>query len=303
MECVICCESLFHLFHEPMSMGCHCQERLCQRCFKVGGVTKCPMCRKFKKQPRVDRKLLKKEWKQGSTIKCLGCEKDVIVRYLHRHETRCPKFRDKVQAMFEEDLRMRRVQTEKNEKAMADMEARLDLQADTIEELEDQVEELERLSRHQEEERQLFVVEHGRLLRTLEGFVSPMFTNIRSLEALYSRMNQAACSMRASRAHHQVLRRQHHQHQHQHHGVDGPATPPPPPPPPLPPLPPPVVLGPAGGGALPLRFPSPRLMIPPPRPRVLVEGDEEGEVVEVEMEADDDDDDDATICSSSDEER
>ena len=43
--------------------------------------------------------------------------------------------------------------------------------------------------------------------------VSPdtvIYTNMRSMEAVYSRMSQTATSLRASRAHHQVLRRQHH---------------------------------------------------------------------------------------------
>ncbi len=271
MECIICCETMFHLFHEPMSMGCKCQERLCQRCFKVGDVTKCPTCRKYKKQPKVDRKLLRKEWKQGALIKCLGCEKEMYARHLHRHETRCPKYRDVVQGMFEEDLRARRIQDNRNEQAMAEMEARLDIQADTIDELEDQVEELERTSKKQEEERQLYMLEHGRLLRSLETFMDPIVANMRSLENVYSRMSQAACSLRASRAHHQVLRR------NQSMSV---TSWPAPPPPALP-----VV------GVPPFQSPPRRLLpIPPPPSRSSTaaaaeeeeEEEEEGEVLEVE---------------------
>jgi uncharacterized coiled-coil protein SlyX len=259
MECIICCESMFHLYHEPMSMGCKCQERLCQRCFKLGDVTKCPTCRKFKKQPKVDRKLLRKEWKQGHLAKCPGCEKEMYARYLHRHETRCPKYRDVIQGLLEEDLRVRRVQNDRTEQTMAEMETRLDIQADTIDELEDQVEALERTSKRQEDERQLYVLEHGRLLRSLEAFMGPVFANMRSLEDIYSRMSQAACSLRASRAHHQVLRRQLHMRSTS--------------------LPPaaalPVV------GVPPFQSP-PRLVIPRPSPSMAAaEEEEEGEVLEV----------------------
>ena len=271
---------MFHLFHEPMTMGCSCTERLCQRCSKIGDVTKCPTCRKYKKKPRVDRKLLKSSWKAGDLIKCLGCSREVYSRYLHRHETRCPKYRDAIQALFEEDLRVRRVQCERNENAMADMEARLDIQADTIDELEDQVEELERLSQRQEQERQLYVLENGRLLRSLESFMAPIYTNMRSMEAVYSRMSQTATSLRASRAHHQVLRRQHHiitpttsqtQPQPQPQGAA-------------------AALNLHPGHALQVQSPSPfqtpRLMIPPSRMRNAEL--EEGEVVEEELEVDDD---------------
>lgn len=252
MDCVICCESMFHLFHEPMSMGCKCHDRLCQRCAKVGGVTKCPTCRKYKKQPKVDRKLLKNEWKQGNLMPCPGCKKDVYTRYLHRHETKCPKYRDVIQKLFEEDLRVRRIENERNEKAMADMESRLDLQADTIDELEEHVDELERLSKRQEEERQLYVIEHGRLLRSLESIMSPLFTNMRSLETVYSLMSQAACSLRTSRAHHQVLRRQHFM------SSSSSSTPLPSPSVNVPPAPPafPAVVVAVGGGALQVQPPS-----------------------------------------------
>lgn len=233
MDCVICSTSLLHLFHEPMSMGCKCQERLCQRCFKVGDVHKCPTCRKPKKQPKVDRKWLKREWKQGQLVPCLGCEKEVYSRYIHKHEMRCTKYRNLIHNLFEEDMRMRRVQNEQNQTKITEMESRLDLQSDLIEDLEEQVEDLQQLTQRQEEERQLYVVEHSRLLRSLQTLMGPLYASLRSMDSVYTRVSQATCSLRASRAHHQLLRRQQSQNHHHQPMEEEHAAPVPPPPPPF----------------------------------------------------------------------
>lgn len=213
MECIICSTSMYHLFHEPMSMGCRCSQRVCQRCVKTGDVTKCPTCRKHKKQPNIDRKHLKKQSKSSIHKDCLGCLQTLPVRQLHKHEAKCTKYRNMIDGMNEEDARLRRVQAQENEVSMVEMEARLDLQADIIDDYEDQVEDLEHMIKQHEDERKVFVAEQARHLRTLDSISGPLYTAVRALDTLYGKIANARCCVRASRANHQLRSRQYNNNQ------------------------------------------------------------------------------------------
>lgn len=209
MNCVICATSMIHLFHEPMSMGCKCEERCCQRCFKTGDIRKCPTCRHAKKHPNVDRKLLKREWKAiSSQASCLGCEKTMSARHLHKHENKCVLYRNRMDADYQEDIRLRRKQAAETEVSMVEMEARLDLQADMIDDMEEQMEEMETMAKQQEEQRQAYCTEQAKQIRLLDSISGPLYAAIRSLDVLYSRISTQRCSLRSSRAHHQLRRRQ-----------------------------------------------------------------------------------------------
>lgn len=207
MDCVVCNTSLFHLSHEPMSMGCKCQEKLCQRCFKAGDVHKCPTCRRGKSNPKVDRKWLRRKWKLGTTEACLGCAKDVVTRFLHKHETKCLRYRDFMDNCMEEDARMRRLQAEATMVAVSEMETRIEIQGEEMEHMETQIDELESVVRQQEEERRSYCTEQARLLRTLDSLTGPLYNSIRRLDTLYTKISSARAALRSSRTRHEMLRR------------------------------------------------------------------------------------------------
>jgi hypothetical protein len=207
MDCVVCATSLFHVSHEPMSMGCKCQEKLCQRCFKAGDVRKCPTCRRGKSNPKVDRKWLRRKWKLGTTEACLGCAKEVATRFLHKHETKCIRFRDLMDSWMEEDARMRRLQAEANQVAASEMEARIEIQAEVMDQMETQIDELESVVRQQEEERRSYCTEQARLLRTLDSLTGPLYNSIRRLDTLYTKISSARAALRSAGARHDRLRR------------------------------------------------------------------------------------------------
>ena len=119
-----------------MAMGCRCKHKICQRCVQVGDVKRCPTCRKPRRRPVVDRKWLKREWRNAAQNlqPCPGCRKSVAVRYLHKHEQRCVKYRDQFDAQYLEESLLLRRQAATDEATIAVLESRLNAQADTIEE-------------------------------------------------------------------------------------------------------------------------------------------------------------------------
>jgi hypothetical protein len=141
-------------------------------------------------------------------VSCLGCEKTMSARHLHKHENKCTLYRNRMDADYQEDIRLRRKQAEETEVSMVEMEARLDLQADMIDELEDQMEEMETMAKQQEEERQAYCAEQAKQIRLLDSISGPLYAAIRSLDVLYSRVSTQRCSLRSSRAQHQLRRRQ-----------------------------------------------------------------------------------------------
>ena len=185
-----------------MCMGCKCHEKICQRCFKAGDVRKCPMCRKGKAHPNVDRKWLRRKWKAAGTQPCLGCDKAVAYKSLHKHENKCIKYRNWIDELYEEDARMRRIQADKHAKAVTEMEERIDIQAEMIDELESQIEEMEDVCHEQDEELKTYSMEQTRLLRTLDSLAGPLCASIRQLDNFFNRISSARSTLRSSTARH-----------------------------------------------------------------------------------------------------
>lgn len=192
MSCIICDTSLVHLFFEPMNMGCQCVDRVCQRCHRCGDVRRCPQCRKHRKTPTVDRGWLRATWRQLAVAACLGCNRDIAARHLHKHEKRCVKYRAMIDAAFEEDLRMRRVQAEDHRRRITELEDRVDLQEDLIDDLDDRVDGLR-------EENRALTAEHARVQHTLDTVLQPFFVGVRSLEGIYSQVFMARQGLRGLR--------------------------------------------------------------------------------------------------------
>lgn len=126
----------------------------------------------------------------------MGCFKDIASGQLHKHERRCQKFRDYMDALHTEDARMRRLQASAAEKQIAEMESRLDLQVDLIDELEEQLEELEESERQYEIDRQAARVEQTKLLRSLESVTGPLYGIIRSLDTMYTKVASVNATLR-----------------------------------------------------------------------------------------------------------
>ncbi len=207
MDCIVCSTSLFHLSHEPMSFGCKCKDKCCQRCFKAGDIRKCPTCRREKRTPKVDRKWLKRKRKLDSSKACLGCGKCVVTRLLHKHEEKCVKYRDVMDSKMEEDARMRRVQAEQSAVAVAEMETRTEIQGEVMDQMETQIDELDALVTHHHTENQVYRNEQARILNTMDALASPLYNAIRSLDRLYTKISSARAALRASTARHDLRRR------------------------------------------------------------------------------------------------
>ena len=190
-----------------MSFGCKCKEKCCRRCVKTGDLTKCPACRREKIVPKVDRKLLKRERALGSRMACLGCDKCVATRLLHKHEEKCVKYRDVMDLKMEEDARMRRVQAAQNAAVVAEMETRLEIQGDVMDQMSTQIDELDALVTHNDSETHVYRNEQARILSTLDGLASPLYTAIRTLDRLYTKIASARAALRASTVRHEARRR------------------------------------------------------------------------------------------------
>jgi len=183
-------------------MGCKCKEKICQRCVKTGEVHKCPTCRREKIVPKVDRKWLRRNQNSVLCQKCPGCEKSVVTRMLHSHETKCVKYRDLMDMNMEEDARMRRVQADQHLKMMTEMETRADIQNEVLDQMETQLDEFDALVTHQETERKAYSIEQARILQTMDTLASPLYHAIRNLDKLYSKISSARAFLRASTARH-----------------------------------------------------------------------------------------------------
>jgi uncharacterized coiled-coil protein SlyX len=196
-----------------MAMGCQCKDRICQRCVHVGDVRRCPSCRKPRRRRVVDRKWLKREWRNAPLEPCLGCHKAVYPRYLHKHEQRCVKYRDMFDALFHEDATLLRQQSELQQAAIADLESRVDAQSDTIEELSAHVEDMEVIIETQEEERRLYRIEQSRTIRAMDALFR-RFTHMRHFLFTAERRHRAAEQEQ------QQQEQQQHQQHHQQHAID-----------------------------------------------------------------------------------
>jgi phage shock protein A len=207
------------------------------------------MCRREKHTPKVDRKWLKLKRKLDSSKVCLGCDKAVVTRLLHKHEEKCVKYRDLMDGKMEEDARMRRVQAEQYRATATDMETRLEIQSDVMEQMETQIDELDALVTHLDTERQVYRSEQARILNTMDSLASPLYSAIRSLDRLYAKISSARASLRASTSRHELRRRRAielttqvsvggaaHEHEQEHETMSAALLPPPPhhPPPPHP---------------------------------------------------------------------
>jgi len=205
MDCVACGACLLHLFHEPMAMGCQCRERICQRCVNIGEVHKCPTCRKVRSNPKVDRRTLHAFREREAA--CLGCGKAFLARQLHGHEARCARYRSYIDALFLEDVRARRRQADEDEQRMDDMQWRMGVQQETIQELEEHIDDLEANVAKHEGERRLYAAEQTELLRQLDSLAGPLHTTLKRLELICLRFSKVRGSLRRQRVMHQLNRR------------------------------------------------------------------------------------------------
>lgn len=192
MDCIVCSTSLVHLFFEPMTMGCKCSDRVCQRCVKIGDIHKCPQCRKPKKVPTVDKAWLKTMWRKGDPTTCLGCNRDVHPRSIHKHERKCVKYRAMMDKLFEEDIAMRRVQADTHRRQIEELEDRVEFQNELIDDLEDRLE-------HQKVQTQRTNAEQGRVLNTLDSILQPLFMGVRSLDGIYTQLYHTRTALRTIR--------------------------------------------------------------------------------------------------------
>lgn len=116
---------------------------------------------------------------------------------LHKHEKKCTKFRDYIDGLHHEDARMRRIQASQTEKEMAEMETRVDLQVDMIDQLEDEIERHEDNETRHLQEKKAWSMEKTKILRTLDSITGPLYTLVRELDTIYTRASSAHAALRS----------------------------------------------------------------------------------------------------------
>jgi nucleotidyltransferase/DNA polymerase involved in DNA repair len=108
---------------------------------------------------------------------------------------------------MEEDARMRRVQAEQNAVVVAEMETRMEIQGEVMDQMETQIDELDALVTYHDTEHQVYRNEQARILNTMDSLASPLYNAIRSLDRLYAKISSARAALRASTARHDMRRR------------------------------------------------------------------------------------------------
>ncbi len=207
MECVTCDTILLHIHHEPMSMGCSCATRVCRRCVLFGEVISCPTCRKVKRKPTIDKTFLHDLAQQTSTTPCLGCKHAISNDSLQRHEKECQRYRTYLEGMNREDLKTYQTIAKRCQADKAELNERIDLQADTIADLEEELNHTDAVIQTHELERQLYVAEQRTIIKTLQSIHRPLDTLTRRIQDLQNKIQNLRSTVIASGQIHQTVTR------------------------------------------------------------------------------------------------
>ena len=169
---------MIHFRHEAMNMGCSCAHHMCRMCVELGEVIACPTCRKRRSSPTKDRKWLSTymEWYGHKTVACPGCKKEIAPSRLKAHERSCPSYRDHVDQMIKDDRTHYRSRANRVEKDNQELENKIQLQNNLIDELEDECDELEAMADRAEIERKWYQTESVELTKKINKALRPLET-------------------------------------------------------------------------------------------------------------------------------
>lgn len=188
-ECVICSVSMTHSGHEAMNMGCNCRERACRFCVRCGDLQSCPLCRKRRKHPTVDRQWMAAYAQSPSyvpAVACIGCQQEVATARLRSHERRCPSYRDYAENLLRQECETQKTKATTLEQKHQELEEQVDLQGSLIEELEGSCSSLGALVMIHQMEEVLYRRDTGACTQTLFRIASALRSASRRLQSIAS---------------------------------------------------------------------------------------------------------------------
>lgn len=206
-ECIICDVHMAHFHHEAMNMGCRCNNRVCRHCVETGEVKNCPTCRKRRAQPSMDRRWFQTflEWYGHKTLPCVGCDRAVVMEALRCHERSCPKYRDYLENMLSENTAVYKIRASKMEEENKELEERVEVQNESIEELEEECHHLECLIQTHEMERQLYDFEGAEMTKLITHALRPLNQVASKVTMAVERLTKVREMLQSSRKGHRLL--------------------------------------------------------------------------------------------------
>lgn len=174
--CVVCGVSIFHFGYEPMNMGCQCHEKICKRCVTVGNVVNCPLCRKYRRKPLADNKWRRKRCNENQMITeaCLGCGDVLSITEISTHEYTCPKYRDILDCVRDEEFTVCRNRADIRESEIQELNERVDIQNRELEDLEENCDGLKVVILSYETEKRIYDCEQQEIIGALNKLSRPL---------------------------------------------------------------------------------------------------------------------------------
>lgn len=208
-NCCICGVLMYHFNYLPMSMRCHCVERVCAWCVEVGKITQCPICRKVKRNPLPDQKWKRRQLQEDTdrnlTDKCLGCNEELEVAALAEHEKACVPYRDYLDRVHMETFHLYRDKANAHETEVKDLTDRMTLQENEIEDLEDAVEGYKIVSAVYEAEKRVYAFEQQSLLGAITRLTKPLATLGKRLQDIQTTVENLKLQVKESRENHRIF--------------------------------------------------------------------------------------------------
>lgn len=212
-QCCVCNTYLFHYGYEPINMGCQCTGKICTWCVKLGNVTNCPTCRKYRRRPSTDEKWLKRQLQRFSnketatvdTLECTGCGEAIELSKLIVHERQCTAYRDYLDTVRLEHFVENRDRANQYEVNIREMNDRLELQEEEIEELDETCSNYKVMLAAYEAEKRVYAFEQQNTLTALNKLAKPITTLFKKFNEIQGVINNLKDQVRESKENHKDL--------------------------------------------------------------------------------------------------
>lgn len=207
--CCVCSISTYHYGFDPMKMGCQCSERVCKWCVSIGKITQCPICRKHKRKPVVDEKWRKEHLKQDTehemNERCLGCNETLPVAQTRNHERTCTAYRDYIEKTYMESVELYRDQANQYETEIKEMNERMNLQEQEIDDLEDSCDGYKMMAAVYEAEKRVYAFEQQNMIGALSRLSRPLQTLGKRVQDMQKTIDDLKNQLRDSRQNHRIF--------------------------------------------------------------------------------------------------
>jgi uncharacterized protein YoxC len=208
-DCCVCTTSMFHYGYDPVGMGCQCSERICRWCVQVGKVVHCPICRKHKRKPVIDKKWKKAKLQEhvaaDTVLACLGCDSLLPVSQISSHEHACLKYRDFTEALHIETFQLYRDRANNYELEVRELNDRMSLQEQEIEDLEDTCDDFKMTLAVVEAEKRVYAFEQQSVLTALNKITRPLQSVTKKVQEINEAVEKVKAQMQEARDSHRAF--------------------------------------------------------------------------------------------------